>query len=36
MFALVRDLRGVYLRTHGKLYQYQDLQSRFGGDLVAA
>ena len=36
VFALVWDLRGVCLRTHGKLYQYQDLQSRFGGDSVTA
>ena len=35
VFAFVWDLRGVYLRTHGKLYQYQDLQSRFGSGLVA-
>ena len=34
VLALLWDLRGVYLRTYGKLYQDQDLQSRFGGDSM--
>ena len=35
VFSLVWDLRGVYLKTQGKLYQSLDLKSSFGGDSVA-